>query len=91
MRFLIFMILRLADLISTYLNMAKYDGWASIELIPWNAWLIEHIGFFPFAVVNLILSFMIMLVILRNNVLYWGLMMIMFVVVIMNFLIYFFI
>ena len=50
--------IRLFDILSTYLCMNKYQGWEYIEGIPFSASLIK-LGYFNFVVINLLISLFI--------------------------------
>lgn len=66
-RVVLFFLLRLGDLVTTYLAMSKYDGWETIEAVPFNAWLIGELSYVVFALVNLVISAALLFVVLHFN------------------------
>lgn len=86
---LLFYGLRIGDITSTYLNMAKYDGWGEIEAVAFNAWLIDAFGYHWLVVINLLVSTLLLLAILKVVPrLYWVVVAIMALVVLNNTVIY---
>lgn len=90
--FLTYIIIRILDVISTYLNMDLTDSWESIELAPASYLGIKSFGFWPFIVWNIILSILIFVLLYKNKLGKYALISFMFLnvlVVIMNFTTYF--
>jgi hypothetical protein len=65
--FATFMTVRVLDLVSTYACMSKYQGWSSIEAAPVSGFLIEHVGFYTFIPVNLLLSALVGIIVIAIN------------------------
>jgi hypothetical protein len=62
-----FLLIRILDLLSTYLCMQKYGGWESIEAAPVSRMLIGAFSYPLFVIFNLTLSLMLAMVIIKLN------------------------
>jgi hypothetical protein len=80
---IIFIILRILDVITTILNIRKYGGW-EVELNPTMRWIGSKGLFIPYQIVVVILSVLVINRFKYKEVVYFGLSIISLIAVVIN-------
>ena len=80
---IIFIILRILDVITTILNIRKYGGW-EVELNPTMRWIGSKGLFIPYQILVVILSVLVINRFKYKEVVYFGLSIISFIAVVIN-------